>query len=167
MSNVLLDSKGHSKLCDFSLCKILPPDGKTNSVSGTENYMAPEILKNQYYGYPVDFWSLGVCVYFMLTGTEPFKNSVEVLSNQIEDLNILREKGNEIDEITCEFVNKLLTENPYERLGSKTNNQNILNDPFFNSIDWNRLENGQIKPAITPNVVLFSFFCYLFFIYQD
>jgi 5'-AMP-activated protein kinase catalytic alpha subunit len=55
---------------------------------GTPAYIAPEILKNQgYYGFGVDIWSLGVCLYAMLYGTVPFK------ATNMNDLHQLILKG--------------------------------------------------------------------------
>ncbi|XP_023316892.1 serine/threonine-protein kinase S6KL isoform X4 [Trichogramma pretiosum] len=66
-SNVLLDSEGHVVLIDFGLAKWLRPLERTLTFCGTFEYMAPEIIKRQYYGHEVDWWSLGVLMCFLLT----------------------------------------------------------------------------------------------------
>jgi len=61
--NLLMDSKGHLKISDFGLSKILDsPDEKAYTLCGTPQYLAPEILKNKGYDKSVDWWSLG-CFY--------------------------------------------------------------------------------------------------------
>jgi serine/threonine protein kinase len=66
--NCLLDAKGHVVLTDFGLSKV-PVDGKTNTICGTAEYMAPEILMGLEYDNTVDWWSLGILIYDMMTGS--------------------------------------------------------------------------------------------------
>ncbi|OXU30185.1 hypothetical protein TSAR_007638 [Trichomalopsis sarcophagae] len=66
-SNILLDNEGHAMLIDFGLAKWLRPLQRTGTFCGTFEYMAPEIVKRQYYGHEADWWSLGVLACFLLT----------------------------------------------------------------------------------------------------
>lgn len=70
-TNVLLDDEGHAVLIDFGLAKWLSHTECTNTICGTSEYMAPEILKRKYYGQEVDWWSLGVLAYFLLSNHYP------------------------------------------------------------------------------------------------
>ena len=77
LDNILLDSRGMIKICDFGVSKQVKT---TNEIMyeqcGTPAYIAPEILKDKgYSGFKVDVWSAGVCLYAMLVGTVPFKGS--------------------------------------------------------------------------------------------
>lgn len=153
-----MDLNGHAKLCDFGFSKKLAENEKTTTYVGTKEYMSPEIVNKREYGYLVDYWSLGICVYFMLTGVEPFKTSEEISNKELPDLNHKRKNKMitaKIKNIPCQFVSKLLIKNPEQRLGSKTLGLNIKEDPFFSDIDWTRLENGQLKPPIKINVNYF------------
>mmetsp|Transcript_18474 Transcript_18474/g.33268 ORF Transcript_18474/g.33268 Transcript_18474/m.33268 type:complete len:322 (+) Transcript_18474:48-1013(+) len=69
--NLLLDTNGYLKLTDFGFAKFLS-SGRTFTLCGTPGYLAPEILLNRGHGKPVDWWALGVLIYEMLTGAEPF-----------------------------------------------------------------------------------------------
>ena len=71
--NVLLDSEGHIKVTDFGLSKGNMAEGeRTNSFIGTMEYMAPEIIAGKGHGKEVDWWSVGILLFEMLTGMPPF-----------------------------------------------------------------------------------------------
>lgn len=69
--NVLVDRNGHLVLIDFGLSKSLE-GGITKTFCGTAEYLAPEVLLGQPYGFAVDLWSLGTMLFEMLTGSPPY-----------------------------------------------------------------------------------------------
>lgn len=72
-NNILLDKEGHIKLIDFGLSKFIEPNKiPTTSVVGTPNYIAPEILRKNKHTHMIDWWSFGVILYEMISGTLPF-----------------------------------------------------------------------------------------------
>lgn len=60
------------KIADFGLSKIIDDQVTMKTVCGTPGYCAPEILRGNAYGPEVDMWSVGVILYILLCGFEPF-----------------------------------------------------------------------------------------------
>ena len=72
---IMIDHEGHIKLIDFGLSRIgVSSDRNTNSIVGTPNYIAPEILKKGKHTEMIDWWSFGVIIYEMIAGNLPFVN---------------------------------------------------------------------------------------------
>ncbi|RLN67373.1 hypothetical protein BBJ29_004889 [Phytophthora kernoviae] len=73
--NILLDSTGYAKLVDFGFAKKLT--GKTYTLCGTPEYLAPEIILGIGHGVAVDCWGVGVLIYEMVMGDSPFSSPDE------------------------------------------------------------------------------------------
>lgn len=86
--NILIDYNGHIALCDFGLCKLnMTENERTNTFCGTPEYLAPELLLGQGYTKSVDWWTLGVLLYEMMTGLPPFydENTNEMYRKILQD----------------------------------------------------------------------------------
>ncbi len=70
--NILICSNGYLKTTDFGFAKVV--DGKTYTLCGTPEYLAPEIILNKGHGMPVDWWTLGILLYEMIVGIDPFND---------------------------------------------------------------------------------------------
>lgn len=68
--------KGTAKICDFG-CSTTIQDKKDKRIGGTPLYWAPEILKNHEYGEGADIWSIGIMVYELVYGDNPFQIRTE------------------------------------------------------------------------------------------
>ena len=68
---------GIIKIMDFGLSKILSPKEKMVDGYGSLSYVAPEVLLRTPYNKEVDIWSMGVILFYMLSGHLPFRGSKE------------------------------------------------------------------------------------------
>ena len=71
--NLLIGNDGYLKLTDFGFAKILN-EGRTFTICGTPEYIAPEVILNQGHGKAVDWWTLGILIYEMHAGIDPFSD---------------------------------------------------------------------------------------------
>jgi RAC serine/threonine-protein kinase len=152
--NVLLDASGHIRLTDFGLSKegISNSSSGANSFCGTPEYLAPEILNRQGHGRAVDWWSLGALLYEMLTGLPPFYcQDRERLFEKIRKSELHYPASLSSD--SKNLLRGLLMKDPTKRLGSGPKDADeIKPHPFFTSIDWDKLQRGEVIPPWAPQI---------------
>lgn len=120
---------------------------------GTPEYLAPELLLGQGYDKSVDWWTLGVLLYEMLTGLPPYydENTNEMYRKILSEP--LHFPGPEIVPLPAkDLLIQLLDRRPEHRLGAKGPSE-IKAHPFFNAIDWRKLLQRRYDPTFKPNVV--------------
>ncbi|EHN00830.1 Ypk2p [Saccharomyces cerevisiae x Saccharomyces kudriavzevii VIN7] len=148
--NILLDYQGHIALCDFGLCKLNMKDNdKTDTFCGTPEYLAPEILLGQGYTKTVDWWTLGILLYEMMTGLPPYYDeNVPVMYKKILQQPLLFPDG--FDLAAKDLLIGLLSRDPNRRLGVNGTDE-IRNHFFFKDISWKKLLlKGYIPPYKPP-----------------
>ncbi|NXO43235.1 KGP2 kinase, partial [Locustella ochotensis] len=78
--NLILDAEGYIKLVDFGFAKKIGSGQKTWTFCGTPEYVAPEVILSKGHDFSVDFWSLGILVYELLTGSPPFSGADQMMT---------------------------------------------------------------------------------------
>ncbi|XP_042830903.1 ribosomal protein S6 kinase alpha-3 isoform X1 [Panthera tigris] len=149
--NILLDEEGHIKLTDFGLSKeSIDHEKKAYSFCGTVEYMAPEVVNRRGHTQSADWWSFGVLMFEMLTGTLPFqgKDRKETMTM------ILKAKLGMPQFLSPEaqsLLRMLFKRNPANRLGAGPDGvEEIKRHSFFSTIDWNKLYRREIHPPFKP-----------------
>lgn len=114
--------------------------------------MAPELLIGKGYTKVVDWWTLGVLLYEMLTGLPPFYDgNINEMYKKI--LNNPLKFPDDVDKLARSLLTGLLTRDPSKRLGSRGATE-IRNHPFFaKDVDWKNLIQKKIQPPFKPSVV--------------
>lgn len=178
--NILLHQSGHIMLSDFDLSKLSGGHGaptivsgsrsgssssnlpaidtkacianfRTNSFVGTEEYIAPEVIRGNGHTSAVDWWTLGILLYEMLFGMTPFKGK----KRNATFANILKQEvtfpdGNGFQSVSsgCKsIIRKLLIKDENKRLGSRAGASDIKGHPFFKTTQWALLRN-QTPPMV-------------------
>ncbi|CAL7938824.1 unnamed protein product [Xylocopa violacea] len=167
LENILLDREGHIVLTDFGLSKeFLPHERDSNaraySFCGTIEYMAPEVVRGGSAGHDiaVDWWSVGVLTYELLTGASPF--TVEGEKNTQQDISrrILKTDPpipSHLSPTVRDFILRLLVKDPRQRLGGGPRDAKELKEhPFFKKapspFNWEALERREIPPPFVPRI---------------
>uniref|UniRef100_A0A8C5ESY5 Ribosomal protein S6 kinase n=1 Tax=Gouania willdenowi TaxID=441366 RepID=A0A8C5ESY5_GOUWI len=156
LENILLDSNGHIVLTDFGLSKEFDQVERTFSVCGTIEYMAPEIVGGGESGHDmaVDWWSLGVLMYELLTGGSPF--TVDGNENTHTDIAKRISKKDppfpkDMGTLAKDLIQRLLIKDPKKRLGSGPNGaENVKKHPFYQKINWEDLAAKTVLAPFKP-----------------
>jgi aurora kinase len=124
--NVLLGSGMQAKLTDFGWSNYMQGEYKRTTVCGTPIYLAPEMISNSGHDEKVDIWCIGVLLFELMTGVQPWKGTdVNTVKMNISRLNINWPKN--MDKKARDLISKILKYYPYERISL----ENMLMHPFF------------------------------------
>ncbi|KAE9622302.1 putative protein kinase AGC-Pl family [Lupinus albus] len=150
--NILMDADGHVMLTDFGLAKRFEESTRSNSMCGTLEYMAPEIILGKGHDKAADWWSVGILLFEMLTGKPPFcggnreKIQQKIVKDRIKLPAFLSSEAHSL-------LKGLLQKEACKRLGSGTKGiEEIKGHKWFKPIKWNKLDAREIQPSFRPEV---------------
>ena len=135
--NILIHKSGFLKLTDFGFAKIV--EGRTYTLCGTPEYLAPEIILNKGHGKPVDWWTCGILLYEMIAGIDPFSDDDPMMVYQ----KILKGKikfPSGFDSNAKSLIKHLLDSDLTKRYGNLKNGvKDITGHRFFKNLKWDKL----------------------------
>ncbi|XP_035526804.1 microtubule-associated serine/threonine-protein kinase 3-like [Morone saxatilis] len=155
-SNLLISATGHIKVADFGLSKIGPVNMAADldkgcimkivreftdtEISGTPQFVAPEVILKKGYGKPVDWWAMGIILYEFLVGSTPFTgHSVkEIFFKAVRTEVTWPQGGDALPADAQDMITLLLKKNCVRRLGTGGASE-VKAHPFFQGLDWKNL----------------------------
>ncbi|KAL3639541.1 hypothetical protein CASFOL_017448 [Castilleja foliolosa] len=150
--NILMDDDGHVMLTDFGLAKEIDESSRSNSLCGTTEYMAPEILQSKGHNKNADWWSVGILLYEMLNGQPPYAHANR---KKLQE-KIINEKLKLPPRLTSEahsLLKGLLHKDPSKRLGSGSKGtEEIKSHKWFRTVNWKKLEARELQTKFKPDV---------------
>ena len=115
-ANILINSDGIVKLTDFGIARTLEKS-KAQTFVGSRVYMSPERIIGKKYSYPSDIWSVGLVIYELATGNEPYGAGNDFLSQLTKITEDPEPKldANIFSKEFCDFIEKTLKKEEEKR----------------------------------------------------
>lgn len=154
--NVFIDQHGYPKLGDFGFAKVLNASRRTFTFCGTPGYVAPENILAHGYGMSVDWWGLGVVLYVLLTGKQPFSSPktddpMEVMRRIVDDDYQIKFPAY-VSSAAKDLILRLLERKPTRRLGVLAGKaDDVKHHRWFTGFDWQGLAARKLNPPRRPN----------------
>merc|ERR1719263_2003298 len=150
--NLLLNDKGHIKLTDMGLAKVVI--GKTYTTCGTPDYFAPELIASSGHTNAVDWWTLGILIFELMSGHPPFESAypMQIYSKVMKGI------GKVPFPAKCQgpvgdLVKALLKKEPSERLPMRPGGvKNMKDHKWYSGFDWKQMSELSNEPPYKPVV---------------
>jgi len=149
--NVLIDEVGYIRITDFGLSKKGVTGLKdAQSICGTPEYLAPEVILKQGHGKPVDWWTFGCFLYEILTGVPPYYTTSK--DDLFEKIKFEQPRfPSSFSPSVKDLLNRLFEKDPTKRLGVN-GAKDVKSHPWFTGLKWEALLKKEIRPPFIPKL---------------
>eukprot|EP00435_Cladocopium_sp_Y103_P013271 s3625_g3.t1 len=139
--NVLLKEKGHVKVTDMGLAKQLA-QSHTFTMSGTPDFMAPEVISMSGHNEAADWWTFGVFIYELMCGKPPFQHPcpIETMKKVVYS-GIHAADFPQVASPWVNLVKSLCAKEPSERP-----------NPWFEGFNWEEHAKSWLQAPFVPKV---------------
>ena len=138
--NILIDNDDNALLSDYGIATHCKEGETRNTYCGTDEYLAPEVIRGEPYDEKIDIWAIGILIYECVSpsGKTPFnkldflertKDNKEYLIKTEKELKI--NYDTDFNPLAKNLVEKILKINPKERLPI----DDILKHVFFSDVN--------------------------------
>mmetsp|Transcript_1989 Transcript_1989/g.5368 ORF Transcript_1989/g.5368 Transcript_1989/m.5368 type:complete len:788 (-) Transcript_1989:173-2536(-) len=148
--NLLLNDSGHLKITDMGLAKFVI--GKTYTTCGTPDYFAPELIATRGHTNAVDWWTLGILIFELMSGHPPFEAS-SAMSTYAKVMKGRINWPHKIVGAVKDLIQALLVKEPSERLPMlKGGIQNLRDHAWYAGFHWEAFQALTMEPPYKPRV---------------
>ncbi|ORX45226.1 kinase-like protein [Piromyces finnis] len=122
--NILIRDDDTVEIIDFGSSAYVKEGKKFDKFCGTGGYAAPEVLSGQKYdGPPQDIWSLGILLYTMIYGSNPFRTLDQIITSEVQ-FPVIVSSGSH--DLMCRMLNRDFQKRP--------NIDEVINHSWFNDL---------------------------------
>jgi len=150
--NLLMNDLGQLKVTDMGLAKFVI--GKTYTTCGTPDYFAPELIASTGHTDAVDWWTLGILVFEMMSGHPPFESAypMQIYSKVMKGISKVPFPA-KCQGPVGDIIKGLLKKEPSERLPMRPGGlKNLKDHKWFSGFDWNQFQTQDMEAPYKPVV---------------